>query len=499
MRAYLHSTNQELENASDTIDYTDLWARVRTYIERMEPSRQRSVSSTRPHGAIANFCKEYSIFRVTDNAAMMHSAPKYFAVDAQISSDYQNAAEMAEEFLRFYEEDAGGAEDLRRHLWEAFMRAATESANLPQRPEQTRRDLPPSATQVPSSARFLMTQDIPDQEPSDKEDSPRSNTRVSNPTTGHDSTSWHPSSAFAQGSRLPRKAITEPFAKHTRVRSEVRLSKEKAEEIPVTYWGGPPFPTNGDWYDVSENPKGSVQFRTARGHVQDSETLRGDIQNLETLMPKGSTNISIGLGSSQAFPQFHRVTQTKMSERIPSFYRNSHLCAEFLRAIFAKTDLSDTHGNAVMGMDELFKVWAKHALYTLSETSKMMLYTSEWPTKSTVLDQRFFGCLVVDLKVQVWEMTYAKTRDGVEHVENAKDTQKTENLDRSQASLTNATSTMFQATQLAELKLDRGHGMRGFVEWYTEILEWASKKYCAPYMERLADNSKLERWLNNEP
>ncbi|KAL8705652.1 MAG: hypothetical protein Q9201_001250 [Fulgogasparrea decipioides] len=177
---------------------------------------------------------------------------------------------------------------------------------------------------------------------------------------------------------------------------------------------------------------------------------------------KDGDRISIGLSTARAFADFHEDSREAMSKGMPSFYPASGLYAEFLRVMHTDRALPDAQ-------DYMLQTWKNHAMASLSKTREMISITEEWKLQPPGIDKRFFGYLISDLKVQVWVMQY---RSDVE---------------------TNTANTKFLANQVARLCLREAQGVESFVKWHIQILQWAHKDYCIPYIARLANRKEAQR------
>ncbi|KAL8726535.1 MAG: hypothetical protein Q9181_006016 [Wetmoreana brouardii] len=129
-----------------------------------------------------------------------------------------------------------------------------------------------------------------------------------------------------------------------------------------------------------------------QGHPEQSLTAMKNLSQ-NSQFPRFLPSISIGLGVDQALDW---VTLAELTRIMPSVYLESDLGAEFLRVVFAKDK------TCLWTPDDVFKTWATHALFALSQVSQAVRQTKAGGTQPTTLDQRFFGYLVTNTTVEIW-------------------------------------------------------------------------------------------------
>lgn len=454
--------------AQDNI--SKLWACVREHAEAMALSQNPSEPSTLDAGPMNTFYEKYRI-----TATILEMLPMEYFNGVTLSSQRTSKdRDLATDLQSFRKDYQPGFCDLIVCLKNYFDKVAKEakSSQLSETPSASGRQFSSASegTHIPrnnnegaTSVNMINSQGRPYAEIVSSLDIPHLDYL---PPSSRSRPPSRTKQEVAPSTSIARKSISQPEPNvggapaATRTQSQTRIPAPASDRSPLLLerplrlgpiLGSamyPPPPTTSS--ASGPTPSGAISGKqsTATGPGLYTQVVENPIR-------QNSVGISIGLGVKQAFCHVRENVRRDLSEYVPSFHPGSNICGEFIRAIFAKDDSHTTP-------DDLVRIWAKHALHTLSKTSRLISQASESTCKSTELDRRFFGYLVKGLAVEIWVMKPNGNR--------------------------------FAATHVTRIRLDNEEGIRAFMEWHSYILDWAFKYHCGPYVTYASDETTQKYW-----
>ncbi|KAL8699227.1 MAG: hypothetical protein Q9201_006125 [Fulgogasparrea decipioides] len=160
-----------------------------------------------------------------------------------------------------------------------------------------------------------------------------------------------------------------------------------------------------------------------------------------------SISLSVGLNVTTTFPMNSLEHSRVMCKQLPGFFSQPMLCAEFLRMIF---EVKGGEDSGFKGRETAQTAWAEHALYSLRKASDLIV-------DPNTLERRCFGYVIIDLEVEIWEMTQLRSATPA--------------------------APRYKVQCIAKLDLTVAKELKECVDWYVQILNWASLVYCPSYME----------------